>query len=300
MKKSISVLTVFFVLLNFGLFCGDGSGGKAGSGTAEFLNAEFEDVDLIRSDEVRTFKGESLFEYINGGAEIYHLYKFTEVSTASYKSGESEIILDIYEFENADNAFGLFTSIKPPGLGDLRLGVEGFSTENSVDFVKGKYIVHIVGYDESKETKSAINNLAVKLDGIVPGSSERPAAFNRFPSENVVLGSEHIYAKAFLGRIYLTDVYSLQYGSDDNIYTLFLSSDSIGEKYLQWVEGDRSLQDNSYNSRDFPFDDGRSFALNDDYRGRIIAGLINGRLVGILNYKESHRAFFAQWLESIN
>jgi hypothetical protein len=81
---------------------------------------------------------------------------------------------------------------------------------------------------------------------------------------------------------------------------LFLSRDSIGEKYLRWTEGDEHLKDNSYNSRDFPFDDGRSFAVNDDYRGRIIAGLKNGRLVGILDYKESHRAFFAQWLESIN
>jgi len=261
-----------------------------------FFPERLDEVNLVRTSEIRTFKGQSLYEYIDGGAEIYHQYGFVELATASYKTDDQEIILDIYRFNSGDNAYGLYSAVKPPEPGNAQLGVEGFSTENSVDFVKGSYLVRIVGFDESATTRQAIEKLAENLDAALPGSRNKPATFELFPRENLVSGSEKMQAESFLGQIFLDDVYSVDYVIDGDRVTLFVTKDSSGEKYTKWLA---EIETEEFDPSGLSFDDQRSFLYINDYHGAIVAGLIQGRLVGLIGYKESHREFLSRWLESL-
>ncbi|UCC78680.1 MAG: hypothetical protein JSW64_10400 [Candidatus Zixiibacteriota bacterium] len=277
--------------------CGGGSD-KSGSadGPAAYFPEEIKEIHLLLSSKIRTFKGESLYEYINGGAEIYHLYNFVDVATASYKTGDIEIVLDIYRFENPDYAYGLYSSIKPLGPGNMELGVEGFSTENSIDFVKGKYIVRIVGFEQSDITKNALGELAIYLNEHLPGTTEMPPTFAIFPVENRIPGSEKIMAESFLGQIFLDDAYAVDYEIEGDEITLFVSEDSTGEKYLTWLE---QVETEEFDPDGLAYDDQNSFLYNNEYYGYIVAGLVEGRLAGLIGYKESHREFLSRWLESL-
>ena len=52
------------------------------------------------------FQGESLYEHINGGADIYYEYGFVEVALEYYGNGDKEVSVEIYRMDDAAAAFG--------------------------------------------------------------------------------------------------------------------------------------------------------------------------------------------------
>jgi len=291
-EKLFGLLAILIIAFS----CGNSKKDVGTENISGFFPDKLDEINLARTSEIRTFKGQSLYEYIDGGAEIYHQYGFVELATASYKADDQEIILDIYKFDNEDNAYGLYSAVKPPEPGNMQLGAEGFSTENSVDFVKGSYLVRIVGFDETETTKQAIEKLAENLDAALPGSINKPATFELFPRDSLVPGSEKMQAESFLGQIFLDDVYSVEYDIDGDKVTLFVTEDSSGEKYTKWLA---EIKTEEFDPKDLPYEDQKAFLYNNDYHGAVVAGSIQGRLAGLIGYKESHREFLSRWLESL-
>ena len=51
-----------------------------------------------------------MYEYINGGAEIYHEYGFRQVLMQDFKSRSGKAVsLEIFEMEDAESAYGIYT-----------------------------------------------------------------------------------------------------------------------------------------------------------------------------------------------
>ena len=100
MKKSHTALIgiIFALILIFG--CGSNVKQDVSS-SAALLPAKAERANLERVGEIRTFVGDSLWEYIDGGAEVYHLYDFIDVTTADYKSDQIDLVADIYHFDGS-------------------------------------------------------------------------------------------------------------------------------------------------------------------------------------------------------
>jgi len=292
----IIIASIFFGLL----FIACGTKSQKNENSPSMILAEnFENGSIVKSSEIRTFVGESLYEYINGGAEFYHLYKFTDVTTADYKAGAFELIADLYRFENSDYAFGLYSSLRPIGSDYIQLGAEGFATGNSLDFVKGEYLVRIIGYEDSDECITAIKQLAGNIDAVLNGSTVLPKAFSVFPEENLLSQSEVVFAESYLGRIYLTDAYTRKYQIDEETITLFVTEDKSGDKFLRWSEdeGDREiiniLENNSQGSELL------SFTYNDKYYDKVAVALYHGKLIGVINYNDNLSTFFESWLMSV-
>jgi len=264
-----------------------------------FLPKTFADIGAMRSSEIRTFYGDSLWRYIDGGAEQYHLYNFVEVATADYKMDTAEFTLDIYLFDNAVDAYGLYSMVRPDNPTLTRLGVQGFVSVGNLCFVKGMYMIKLIGFDESDETGIALAKAANEVNKLIPGTTNHPSAFGLFPADNKIQTTDKLFAKSFLGRKFLTRIYSQGYLLDGDSVTLFLSRDTPKAKLLQWskYDADRGLIE--LISDDFPFDKGGAFVTEDDYYGKIIAGLRKGMLVGMVGYSEKHKEFLADWLRSL-
>jgi hypothetical protein len=61
-------------------------------------------------DKDEFYNRDTLYQYINGGAELYLAFDFQQVFVRRHiGSDNTEIILDIYDMGNADDAFGLFS-----------------------------------------------------------------------------------------------------------------------------------------------------------------------------------------------
>ncbi|MCX6826263.1 MAG: hypothetical protein NTV06_03190 [candidate division Zixibacteria bacterium] len=281
------------------IFYGCGKKGEETLSARQFLPDKIEGADLVRSSDIRIFAGQILWEYIAGGAEIYQQYNFIEVATANYKSGASELVADIYRFDNDIDAYGLYTIFRPEKLSLARIGTEGFTGPGSVIFVKGAYLVRLLGYEESETTNRALATLAGEIDKILPGDKKHPGAFSLFPDSSVIGSTDKYYSQAFLDYKFLPCFFSQKYLLDGDTVTLFFSSDQTGEKYLQWLESASAIKKAEPAPDSLSYDSAKVFIVDDYLYGRIIAGLKKGRLLGMVKYNETHKRFLANWLDSL-
>ena len=278
--------------------CGDKKGSRQIS-LSKLLPEKFLESDMMRASDIRSYVGSELWEYIDGSAELYHQYNFSEAATADYKKGNIELVVDIYRFASADDAYGLYSMLRSPGTQLLNLGVEGFFAPASLNFVKGEYLVRITGYEQNKEIDAVIIGVAEEINKMLPGITSKPRAFSHFPANDRIPGTDQYYAESFLGQKFLTQVYSQDYRIFGDSLTLFLSPDLKGEKYLQWSEMSDKISKKFPAPELLPFDNKYAFIYSDNLLGLVITGLKTGRLVGMTNYTASQDSLLADWLNSL-
>ncbi|MFH2035909.1 MAG: DUF6599 family protein [Candidatus Zixiibacteriota bacterium] len=289
---------LIFLSMLLAIVIGCGSEKKADT-TPSFYPELFDKIGMERSSEIRTFKDNSLWEYIDGGAEIYLAYNFIQVITADYKKDKVEIVADIYQFKTDPDAYGLYSVFRPPDANIIKLGVEGFVAPATINFVKGSYLVRLTGYDDTEEGSLALINLAEELAKLVPGGTEIPPAYSLFPPENRVSNTTQYYSESFSGQKFLTEVYSIDYKIGEDSVTLFLLSDSTGHKYAEWLAYSEKIDKKKAGPKNVVFDENYSFIYVDSYYGEILIGLKSGRLAGIINFKNEQIEFINHWLESL-
>ncbi|MEE8576578.1 MAG: DUF6599 family protein [candidate division Zixibacteria bacterium] len=267
-------------------------------GSARFLPEQFADGSIVRSSEVRLFVGDSLWEYINGGAEVYHMYQFVDVATAYYKKDETEIVADIYRFEDADRAFGLYATLRPDEPQIVQLGVEGFTSTGSMSFVRGEYMIKLTGYDETEMTQAMIELMSGAMVNLIPGTTELPAMFALLPEGDVQVHSERLFAQSFMGRQYLSNVYSANYVQGDDSVSMFIMADENSASFDLWLADLAQGSSEIAPLVDFAFDNGKSF-ITEGYYGRYLAGCKGGYTIGIVNYNDQLSDLLRQWLEAL-
>ncbi|UCD63101.1 MAG: hypothetical protein JSW34_10125 [Candidatus Zixiibacteriota bacterium] len=281
-----------------GLSCGSRNELDEPPSTRSLLAESFKSGELQRVSDARLFVGESLYEYINGGAELYHAFNFVEVATADYSLAGSELVADIYLFDNADHAFGLYSQVRPDNPNHLPLGVEGFGSETNLVFVKGRYVLMLTGFEATRETAAALRGTAQEFSAVVPGETKLPAMFSVLPGENAVPFSEKMFAESFLGIGELTEVYSRRYAIGADTLTLFVAPDS-GEKLAAWraqagadetTTVDLGLSAQAHRAM---------LAVTNSYYGQIIALNKDGYLAGAVGYTDGCREFAATWLNTV-
>ncbi len=138
-----------------------------GEKPSNYLPSEIEGSELKRSSDIRTFSADSLWVYIDGGAEEFLKYNFIEVSTADYKADKVEIVADIYYFKSAADAKSLFATVKPENIDTRPAGDDGFVLPADCEFIRNRYYIKLVGFDESPQTAKAIEIIANAIDQLI-------------------------------------------------------------------------------------------------------------------------------------
>jgi hypothetical protein len=292
---SISVPILFAVAL-ISAGCGGGERKPAGSEAAVYLPVRFDEAGLERLSEVHVYHDTALWEYIDGGAELYHQYDFVEVATADYTSGTQEYVLDIYKFADPDNAFGLFSAMRPERAKPVPLGVAGFMSESSLDFVKDRYLVRMVAFEQTDSTAATLRIAAQQLDREIGGVSSLPQKFSLFPSQQAVPQSERIDAGSFLGQGFLNDVYSRDYAVEGDTIKLFLTTHLPAASLVQWSSEVAGQEVEPALVQDLPFEPGGILSFRDSYYGQIIAGVKDSLLAGAVGDGQNAVLLLREWL----
>jgi hypothetical protein len=253
----------------------------------------------VKAPQVERFAGDSLFEYIDGAAEMYHKYDFVEVTVVKFLKGEYGITADLYLFESSDRAFGMYTTMRPDEPDTVSLGVEGFLFGPNLVFVKGSRLINVYTYDDFEEPVGAVRSVAEALDKNLPGTLEKPGMFALLPAQARLPFTEKIFAEGFLGHGFLTDVYTADYTAGDGQARLFITGDPEGTKLAQWGRvSDASVADLPGWIHDI-FEEDRSIRVDDTYHGEILAGRRAGMLLGIVGYGPTYREIFVDWAGSL-
>ena len=172
------------------------------------------------------YVGEDLFEYINGGADIYHEYGFRKV-VVQYLQDEQghSLSAEIYEMENPEAAYGIYTFKKSPAGSDLNVAVEGRIEDYYLNFWKDRYLVTLTGFDQEEETVEGLRHFAREIADRIPMPMEekKPSLILLLPARGFIAGSE----KYFKGNLGLYNSYPF---SRQNIFGL---GQGVKESYEQ-------------------------------------------------------------------
>lgn len=202
MKVRNKYFWIFLVFCAFFLipFCKQQS--TSGTQNISLLLPESGEIDgWERERDLHSYLGDDLFLYINGGAEIYHEYGFSQVVVQDYKNAnERSLSVEIYKMINPTAAYGIYSFKKSPEGVPLEITSEGRVEGYYLNFWKGHYLVTITGFDEEKETVEGIKTIANTISKNIPAQEDvqKPHLTNLLPKKDLVPGSEK-YFKGSLG-----------------------------------------------------------------------------------------------------
>lgn len=280
--------------------CGPRGGSRGETGPDDMLPERIDGTGWIRAAAFERFEGDSLFEYIDGAAEMYHKYDFVEVTVARYLRDEATITADLYLFEGTDNAFGMYTTLRPDEPDTVSLGVEGFVFGSNLVFAKGAHLVNVYTYDDFEGVLSDLRSVGAALEGRLPGTSTKPQMFSLFPGRDRVDFTEKIFAEGFLGHGFLTEVYTVDYSAGDGRLRLFLTPDPGSDKFERWCDAAGVGPDAASGWLGEAFVGAKALETVHDYHGEIIAVWRDGRLAGVVGYIPAYREPFMGWVESLD
>ncbi|MDR4504641.1 MAG: 4Fe-4S dicluster domain-containing protein [Candidatus Scalindua sp.] len=196
-----------------------------------------------------------LFEYINGGAEAYLAYSFIRVSTAKYhiKASGKSIKIDIWEFGNSDDAFGVFAMDKAGH--DVEIGHKASLFENYLWIWQDKYFVSIEPYTDNI-TSDDLTFFGASLVKTLPsGDVQEPDILKFIPEEGQRNGSiKFFHEKINLDNIYIADTFmkenilNLSEDTDAAVAEFDSESSSLPYKILIVRYSDKSSASAAYNN----------------------------------------------------
>ena len=203
MKPGRVVLRVLLGVLTSGLVL---AGAVFGQGTGLPPAADFAPGWSLGERQV--FKEGGLFDFIDGGAEIFIEFGFERVLVQRYAKGEAELTLEVYEMTDADAALGIY--LMKCGVETPVAGLPGRNTGEpaQLTILKGRYFLHVNSFGAGPDLTPEMIALARRALDAVP--DERAGRhLDRLPAEGLVAGS----ARLLRGPYGLQSIVTL--GEDD-------------------------------------------------------------------------------------
>jgi hypothetical protein len=189
---------------------------------SEFLPDEFNEWN---KHEVKTYNNETLFEYINGGAELYISHGFEKVLSGKYvRQNQPDIFIDIFDMENSFNAFGIFAHFRE--VIDTTYGQGSQYTSGNLLFWKDRYFISILASPETEESIKAVNLLAKSIDNKINETGAFPQIIDHLPKVNLIPES----IRYFRHYIWLNSFYFI---ADKNILNINENTEAVLAKYQQ-------------------------------------------------------------------
>ena len=184
----------------------------------------------------RAYFPDNLFEYIDGAAESYLGYDFSELLVADLeKSGtKATLTIEIYDMGAPLNAFGIFAAERYPESRTAALGDLGYIEGEALNFLAGRYYVKLLAFGLGEATEAALTDAGGKVAGAIKPAG-LPALVLAFPRDGLVPRSEKYIKKNFMGYEFLHDGYVATYRSGEKEIEGFFvdaGSDRAAEEML--------------------------------------------------------------------
>ena len=228
---------------------------------------------------------DTLYEYLNGGAERYGSHGFRRLVHVRYRCGEDPlacVTLDIFDMGSELGAFGIFSAGRPAGREPRPWGSEGYRIGAIAAAYKGSIFVHGEADDERDNLLAMLERLMVLVVGDAAGSVAHPAILARLPTTHLLAGSERYVPDDLLGHAFLPGGVTATYEIDGGSAELFFSELDTEETAVESMVALRNHYENldaiaggapSFGSDGFRFSDpviGWGTVVRDD---DLIAGI---------------------------
>ena len=218
-----------------------------------------------QSGEVQAFTPKTLFEYINGAADLYLMYDFQELRVAEYKNEKkASVIVEVYRHKTPTHAFGIYSQERLPNANFLDVGGQGYIEENILNFLIGPYYVKINSFNTGADDKEILLTFAKKVAENLGGKGSLPSILSAFPTDGKKKNSEKFINQNFLGYSFFHSAFIADYELLDKKFKLFVIEGAdrndcreMIQKYLQQASSaEKNIREGRY-------------TLTDPYHGEI-------------------------------
>ncbi|MGD9345094.1 MAG: hypothetical protein PVH84_04480 [Candidatus Aminicenantes bacterium] len=251
--KTCVLLAVIFILGSFLLASED----QKESGLISLL-PELESWSMTEKPE--SYYPENLFEYINGAAEIYLAYEFKELIVAQQQKDQSEknVAVEIYDMGTPTNAFGIYSAERYPDNRFIRMGLQGYVEEGTLNFLVNRYYIKLLCFECEDQSEEVLKAFSSKIVERVKEVGTLPSLLTAFPSKGLHPNSESFVLRNFMGYSFLHNGYSAKYRVGDLEFDCFIAegedktdAEVMLQKYLEAKESPNVQKiDSGYHIKD--------------------------------------------------
>jgi hypothetical protein len=231
------------------------------------------------------YNPDSLYQYIDGGADLYLLYNFKGLLHQDFKSGAADLTVDIYDMDKSEDAFGIYAAERSPGYKFFSIGVEGYRDRGILNFVQDRYYVKLSGSGSNAD--ALLDRFAWLLSGRIGGTQTLPALLAKLPREHQVPHSQQYVRKDPLGHAFLAPAYVVAYalGKQESKLVVSVANNAQEAKWRSEQLAKHFKQSGECASAP-ELGDGGIRAKN-NYEGRLIARTRGRYLIALLNPPEN-------------
>ncbi len=236
-----------------------------------------------RDGKIQVFSPQTLYNYIDGGADLYLKYDFQELQVGAYRNGkQGSVSVEIYRHRTPNQAFGIYSQERLPNAHYLDVGAQGYVEEGFLNFISGPYYVKMVAENAGPRPEEVLRQFAAKILERIKTDDSLPTVLSAFPAEGKKSHTEKFISKDFLGYSFLHSGFTANYEAGGKKFQLFI------------IEGD-GLQDAAGMIRRYFQEIGRpadnlaegSYQVSDKYHGPIDLGWKGKYIWGVLNLEDA-------------
>ena len=180
-------------------------------------------VDWSKQTGDQIYTLQTIFSYINGGAEVYKAYNMRRCLTRRYATPQGPaIVLDLFDMGTSEDAYGVFTH--DPAGEAIKLGQDGRLRPGWINFWKDRFFISIYSEEETPAAQKAVRLLGEKVDFLITSPGTRPKIIGRLPAEGLQAASiRYLHHHVILNYHY--------YLSDENLLNLSSETEAVLAEY---------------------------------------------------------------------
>ncbi len=159
---------------------------------------------------LREYGPDNLFDYMDGNAEGYLIYRFVNMKGVTCKNGADTILIDFHEMADPEYAYGIFCTNRDSRLPTDAIGMGGQVLPRRAIFAKGKYYVEMAASPD-KDHSAALRAFVSAIEKRIEGRAAAPDAIAWFPRDKLTPNSVRLIPESVLGLRILKRGYVGQY-----------------------------------------------------------------------------------------
>jgi hypothetical protein len=176
-----------------------------------------------QSGEIQIYSPANLYDYIDGGADLYLKYDFQELKVADYQNDrKASVTIEVYRHKTPVHAFGIYSQERLGNANDLEVGAQGYSEKGILNFLAADCYVKMSSVDIGPEEQEVLLAFAGRLVQNLGGKGSLPAILSSFPREGEKKNSEKFISREFLGYAFFHSAFTADYELSGKKFKLFL------------------------------------------------------------------------------
>ena len=122
---------------------------------------------------VEFYSPETLFDYIDGGADIYIEYGFQELAAVTYNNDrEQNLTVEVYCHGDSRGPSVMYGQERPGEPKSVAVGQEGYYESGFLAFVHGRFYVKLIGFGFVDEDGPFFESLGKQIADKLPAPVE--------------------------------------------------------------------------------------------------------------------------------